>query len=211
MVKCAECGYLGVRHIGTQELVSPSADQRATGEPPGGPERIGPAGVLDVVPVCAVGAWDLPKEFTAHNRPANENTIVRHRASAAAAKTVMQEDRRCPQVTPWLPGLTPKEHIDKNLLEHQQAWQDERSKEDARREDRRDTKNFRLNCVLVIVAVVSAVAAWWSATHPTAIPIPQPPTAAAAPTETPRPQEAKRSPPAGAPGGGKPADAAAPP
>jgi anti-sigma-K factor RskA len=126
---------------------------------------------------------------------------------------MLHAERECAHFTKWIPGLSPKEHIDMTIIEENRHFQEELLRKQAEREDRRDTKNFRLNCALVIVAVVSvivavvsAVAACWSATHPTVIPIPQLPAAAAAPIDTPRPQEAKQSPPAKPPAAGSPTD-----
>jgi hypothetical protein len=57
-----------------------------------------------------------------------------------------------------LDGLTPKEHIDMNVFERQKIW---------------ETKNFRINLLLMLFTAVAAVAAWWFATHPNIIVIPQ--------------------------------------
>jgi ferric-dicitrate binding protein FerR (iron transport regulator) len=144
MVKCADCGYLGVRHPETLELVGPSHQQRETGALTG---TLRGQMFLDEQPICAVGAFDLWRETA---------------AQPDGALRVMQKPRDCLKSTEWIPGLSPKEHIDMNMLE---------------RSERRDTRNFWIQCALMVAAFAAAVAAWWSATHPTAIPIPQPPAA----------------------------------
>jgi hypothetical protein len=84
--------------------------------------------------------------------------------------------------------LTPKEHIDMNIFEKQEAWQ---AKQDAARradETKRDARNFRVNLFTLIftglaslTAVVAAFFAGWSATHPDPNPnaasVPKPPAA----------------------------------
>jgi hypothetical protein len=119
MVKCADCGYLGMRHCKSQALVCPSAKHRSSGEPPVDESiRIAPinrafAVILDFMPVCAIGVSDLHDEFASRQGHVTDWS-QEFNSSVSAAKKVMQKDRpECQErFTPWIPGLTPKEHID---------------------------------------------------------------------------------------------------
>ena len=119
MVKCADCGYLGVRHPGTHELVGPDERQRQTGEPSSkadshlwsiamGEPPINEI-VLDPAPVCARGAFNLWSEWKGH---------VTNGKSALfpAAKEVMRKDRKCRRFVKTIPGLGPKERVNMDLL-----------------------------------------------------------------------------------------------
>jgi hypothetical protein len=83
-----------------------------------------------------------------------------------AAKEVMHAPRfmceSAKKFTAWIPGLSPKEHIDMNMMDRAEQYH-----------ERLDRRNFWTNFVLVIVGALAAVAAWWGALHPTAIPPPQ--------------------------------------
>jgi hypothetical protein len=164
MVKCKDCGYLGVRHIESQTLVSPGENQRESGAPalevltyPPGTVRftndLPPTRVIvDGTPVCAVGAVDLYAECESIQQPGRNQ----------AAKSVMQDDRDCKQFTTRIPGLTPKEHVVRNLIE---KWE--------QTQDRKERKNTRINVGLLLAGILAAIAAWWSATHPAIVFIPQ--------------------------------------
>jgi hypothetical protein len=148
MVKCAECGYLGFRHIESQQLVTPSDEHCSTGEGPLKPDsRNTVTAVVHEAPVCAVGL--LVDNFD----PSKPGPHGHHREAApAAVRTIMHRERGCSQFTPRLPGLSPKEHIDMNFLERQQRFQ--------AREGRR---NLIVNVLLCVIAAISAIAAWWGA------------------------------------------------
>jgi cytoskeletal protein RodZ len=136
-------------------MVAPLAHQRNTG--------FAPAGIANAdSPLCALGVCDLSKEY---DPQILEEPLAVGQARTRATKVIFHRERECDRFVRWIPGLSPKEHIDMNILERQQAWQ-----------ARRDSKDFRLNCLLVVVAVASMCAAWWAALHPTVIPIPQRPT-----------------------------------
>lgn len=182
MVKCADCGYLGVRHIENQTLVSPGEEQRRTGSPPtieqGGTIGGRTLPVLDTRPVCAVRAFPLDEELLA----------------SVSAKDVMQKDRPCGRSTPWIPGLTPKEHIDMiatqamldaNLKAQKEQAQRER---DWRKEDMKiasdnlkaargnTTVQWCATMLALIVAICSGGWSIWTTWH-----TPPAPTAATAP------------------------------
>ena len=127
MVKCAECGYLGVRRCNDQALVSPGPDQRRTGEAPKDPSvKIDAPPILETMPLCAIGVCPLDEEF-ADGQLITPSSARGPMKGANVAQKVMRDDRpKCEsekKFTPWIPGLSPKEHIDMNLLEIQASKQ----------------------------------------------------------------------------------------
>jgi len=156
MHKCAECGYLAVRHPETLALVGPDEEQRRTGHPTGSygipmagrvPTRDQESGhvILGIDPCCAVGEPYLVGKVP----DGGMNNL-----HCEAARTAMQHEWECPQFTKWIPGLTPKEHIHMNLLEMQRTREDRRDSEQRTREDRRDRKQ---NIALVIAGFALAL------------------------------------------------------
>jgi hypothetical protein len=105
---------------------------------------------------CTVLCFGLARAAFHDNPPIRKNELV--------------EPRPCTKFLDWHPGFSPKEHIQMDIWERQKV-----------REDARDRRQLVLNLGMLIVAVLAAVAAWWAALHPTAIPIPQSPPSATAP------------------------------
>jgi len=184
---CAECGFLGVRHRETGELVGPGEEQRETGSPPEGrsipgllAEKFSPPEpiTLDIAPVCAVGACDLRKEW-------QECQKVQKLAPTAAAEKVIQQPRKCKRFTAGLPGLNPKEHINMNLLQRQQVW----------------NTMITIGVAIVVVigtlaaAIVGAYISKSSASPPTPAVSTQQPTSVPAPVSQPTPEPIKTLPP----------------
>ncbi len=138
MVKCAECGFLGVRHPLTQTLIGPSEHQRQTGVPTtdsipivGRMDEYAPGEAIpDTRPVCAIGAIQIGNEHCG----GNDNRVKCHSAQA-----VMQKDRTCGEFTKWIPGLSPKEHIDMLTAQTDRLWQERQTERDRqwRKEDNR--------------------------------------------------------------------------
>jgi len=158
MVKCAECGYLGVRHPHTYELVTPDERQRETGIPTGIFTVGDKTTILGDMPICAVGACDLRKECEQTRKVASELGKV--------PCEVTHKDRECSQFTDLIPGLTPKEHIEMNLLQEQRIWQQTNQAANDRRQQSDSARNFRVNFLLVLVSIAAAIASWWVALHP---------------------------------------------
>jgi len=119
--------------------------------------------------MCAVAACNLIKE-----------TESRGIKLILSAKETMNRDRggECDQFTTWMPGLTPKEHIDMNLLQQQRILDAKILKETRAREDQRDRlvneradrlaseqksredkRDFRQGIYLILAAIIGAVAA----------------------------------------------------
>ena len=118
-------------------------------------------------------AWDRKLAQRIYRPPHCLREPTAPEPPAASAKHVIHDPRECKESTRWIPGLTPKEHIDMNIFERQRAWQADQDAIRRADEARRDDKNFRLNLALVvativatIIAAIAAVAAWWAALCP---------------------------------------------
>jgi hypothetical protein len=175
MVQCSKCGLVGTqseKHGGSVEV---GRQFRETGELPPG----------DFYDHCEVLC------FARRKRSFPRNPEPR--------KGALHEERECPGFLEWQPGFSPKEHVEMNLLEQQRArederdrrlekWQRDQAEENRTYQECQDRRNFVVNlalvvanCALVIIGIAAAAAAWWAATHPTAIPVPQSQPAVAAP------------------------------
>lgn len=137
MIKCADCGFLGVRHLITQELVSPAEEQRQNGTPP---ESDNGRPNLDTEPVCAVGATVLWDDSEGDYGPAH----------------LIQKERDCSRFSRWIPALSPKEHLDMDMLEQQRQWQQEQARlaEDRHRETMTQAKAINWWQVVMLGAFV---------------------------------------------------------
>lgn len=188
--KCAECGYLGVRHVDRQELVGLNMAQRITGFPvvkPDGPTRgdgTNEGLVTEIAPACAIGAADLGAEFisqqTFSRGCANQHRtqdqgvfLIERKADATAAIKVMHKSRDCKKFRQRIPGLSPKEHIAVDMLDEiQERWR------------QNDKKQDRKDMFLICLSTFAAGAAWWAALRLPGVPPlpqPQPPAVQAAP------------------------------
>lgn len=179
MVKCVECGFLAVRHLETQVLVGPGDNQRKTGAPPEGMEL---RANLDITPVCAIGACELQEDVVG--------------PIAAYAAKAMQKERECSLFTPWIPVLSPKEHLDMTVLERQKEWQRKCQEEDQRwREDQADKQliwqhqqhqtDLRFRSLHMIILVLVGFGAVWLAKTWSTPPPQQSAAVLAAPTSEP--------------------------
>lgn len=161
MVRCAGCGYLGVRCFTTQQLVSPSEDQRRTGKPTESYIRqsmhvhndiLSDGLAVDMTPMCALGVWDLGQEL--HDQVGG----VRFLDWAPKAKDVMQKDRECSSFVKWKSGLTPKEHMDmlatQEMLDAQAARLDMQAERERawRNEDLERTRQQRNEDIALLKA-----------------------------------------------------------
>lgn len=167
-VTCAACGFFAVRHLESQLLVSPGAAQRKSGHPPGGPNA-----------KCAVGT--VP--FCAVNSEAAHEHGVEYTPPAEFVK-IAKSTRECGAFTKWLPGLTPKEHLDMAVLEDQRTWQRKCDTEDKqwRESQDKDNRRWRLielgvmgGLVTVITLAVQIGIATWGQQPPTAATLEPPP------------------------------------
>ena len=161
-VKCADCGFLAVRHRDTRELTDAEEPLRTTGEIPADHRGL----IYVEWPICFIRRIDFRKEL-------NDNSGTPHR------KRVLNEERECDNgFTPWQQGLTPKEHQEmiqqKMLLDWQREQADEQRRfqaEQARLADERHfqqlelaNKHHRENLELVAATTQKNVTAvYWGA------------------------------------------------
>ena len=146
MVKCANCGYLSVRLRNNLSLVSPDEEQRRKGKPPASPapetaSQIMDIPVLEVKPICAIGAIRIDAEFDGELGKIPPTELKQSEENVAAL--VMGKDRECTQFVEWLPVLSPKEHLDKNVMKQHQTWQAKESR--------------KMTRIIAIATLVSAV------------------------------------------------------
>lgn len=114
MPKCADCGFLSIRHHNSRRLDEVEAITRATGKlPPELPEE-----QHEDAPICFVQAYNLKAE------------MVSSRPEAFIA--VLQNDRDCDRFNPWQQGFGPKEHVD--MMQQQALLEWQRAREEAERE-----------------------------------------------------------------------------
>ena len=92
IVKCADCGFLALRHRVTKELQEVSGDIRDTGRLP--LDTIAERESMSREPICFAMQANLVSELHA---PWN-------------CKDVIDRDRQCVKWIPWKQGYTPKEH-----------------------------------------------------------------------------------------------------
>jgi len=131
-VRCADCGYLGVRRCNDRALVSPDTEQRRTGEAPAPPDLETQSLMIDIPiletkPLCAMGAILLDEEFD-DELGRSPPDALRQVSERNVAVLVTQKERQCGQFVKWMPALSPKEHLDMNVLERQREWQAKESR-----------------------------------------------------------------------------------
>ena len=148
MVKCADCGYLAVRHLETRELREAEGNYRDTGEIPRDLNR--PKHLYEEVPLCFE-----------HLRIFDPQQC----ASAAGRQEALQaEIGPCVGFTEWHHGFTPKEHremLDRRQMLEWQAGQEKARLEWERAEraaDRQVQKSIaKIAAVGVAIAIIAIV------------------------------------------------------
>jgi hypothetical protein len=113
VAKCAECGFLAVRHSETRKLEEAEKAFRERGTIPiVGMGR--PYQRHESMPLCFMGSYDLRDECNKRAKKGNPNqkTILE----------VIQEERQCGSFTKWQLGFTPKEHKEMLDSEKMQKW-----------------------------------------------------------------------------------------
>jgi len=129
-VKCADCGYLAVRHFKTRDLLDAEEMLRRTGEMPVEPGT--QHYIYDPWPVCFARVIDFRSAL-------DDNSGTPHR------KRVINDDRECARFTPWIQGLTPKEHVELQQELDRQLWQTQRELQDQtwreQQEDKADQRH----------------------------------------------------------------------
>jgi hypothetical protein len=149
MVKCADCGFLSVRHLETRELREAEGSYRETGEIPRDLNR--PKQLYEDVPLCfgRLRSFDPAKCGSAADR----------------RDALQMEIGSCVGFTEWHHGFTPKEH--REMLDGKELRDWQAAREDADRKWRKDQadseRRWRLAQLLVfglaggIIALVAAL------------------------------------------------------
>ena len=144
MVKCAECGFLTARNLGTRNLDEVEMEFRRSGDAPnqliGGKEVWYP--IHKPHPICFVQEYDLLDSF---NKISGDKSIK--------YLGVVNGERQCKPFTTWKQGFTPKEH--QEMLDRQ--WQLEFERK-ARRSDRK-WRAIELIAFILAGAIVAIIAA----------------------------------------------------
>ena len=97
MVKCADCGFLGVRLIKTRQIVDAEEYLRNEGQMP---DKVNNEPIYAPWPICFVRKINIHREV-------KESGVAGPQGLAA----VFQKDRKCDDgFTKWFQGFTPKEH-----------------------------------------------------------------------------------------------------
>lgn len=129
-VKCQECGFLAWRNIHTRELVEAEAEYRKN--PDMSITEL--ARNFQSEPLCYLAAYDIRREIKEHVAIPGSNG----QEPSNKVLHVISKERDCLSYTEWTHGLSPKEHLNMNLLEAQRKREDARDDALRAREDRRD-------------------------------------------------------------------------
>lgn len=133
--RCSTCGYLGVWHASTGELIEADNHFRETGIIPplgGDPTRR----AYREMPVCSTNAVDFRRSSEIDGEP-----------DAEKRKTVFNKARSCDRHSPWKIGFTPKQHMEFSAVEAAE-----------RRAEKADARGFVSICIAVVAIILNAVA-----------------------------------------------------
>lgn len=145
-VKCAECGFLGSRNHITRQLEETELLTREQGVFPthlGEPTHEPPA--------CSRRVADLWSEAGIKNWPIDFKTYTQKIYSA------IQEERNCTSWVEWIPGLTPKEHMEMLEIKARLQWQAEREDADRLWREKQERKSNIFQAAITILAVILGV------------------------------------------------------
>ena len=156
LVRCAECGLLAMRDFKTRELCETENSVRDRGEmPPGIPGSQHKR--FDDSPICVARKVDFQE-------------LMSNTGAAKVAEqiySVCNSERECDRFLRWQPGMTPKEHLQMDMIERQREWQksvDERDRQ-WRKEDRDDDRTKTDSAIRsawimnVSVGIITSIAA----------------------------------------------------
>lgn len=116
MVKCAECGFLAMRHSQTRQLMDAEEKLRTRGYI----DSLSISShdlVYDKYPVCYALKLDFRSEIGGNS---DESTRTK----------AVQCERNCDGYTPWQIGFTPKEHKEMIQEAERRRWQEQRDEAD---------------------------------------------------------------------------------
>jgi len=108
MVKCADCGLLGVREKSSGTIAEVTEDGRKNGREPAvmiNENRIGPF-------LCCAQLEQFP-----WTKPGD-------------TKSLLDRERNCNRFVAWQTGFLPKEHVQMDLIERQELWHERQRKSD---------------------------------------------------------------------------------
>ena len=106
MRACNNCGFLALRNSGNEGFAEADALYRERGLS----DR-----VLIPFPVCFAMAADLEKEV--HGLAQDSDSDL---GSAIISKVVQKDRSDCSQWTPWMRGVSPKEHMEMLIRKEEQ-------------------------------------------------------------------------------------------
>jgi hypothetical protein len=152
--RCDTCGFLAMRfyhdaglHEATQEFRELGLDTNAEA-------------AITRLPFCIVQAARLDKEIEAHHKSTQAPNMSLGAPSIMAI--LQKKDRECREWTEWIPGFSPKEHLEMMNRERMQKWQEEREEADRkwRTEQEEKTRQWqermakgRLHVDIVVFAI----------------------------------------------------------
>jgi hypothetical protein len=131
MVRCADCGFLAVKHPKNRTLCEVELNLREQGkEWPKTPDGLN--SLYDTIPICFVRAAKLAEEM--------------HGTGGASFYHVIRRERDCIAFTFWQQGFSPREHKEMLDSKEQRAWQEARHKEDQAFQERMraDERTFQV-------------------------------------------------------------------
>ncbi len=117
-VKCADCGYLSLRHTNSRQLLDAEEQFRTTGNIPS-PKKGGIDLSYDDYPICFMRVVNFRTDQEA-GKSKDQDKCVR----------CLKRERECDKFTPWLMGFTPKEHYEVIQENTRLKWQADRERED---------------------------------------------------------------------------------
>lgn len=140
-IKCINCGYLGVRHRHTREILEPESDLRERGY------------LLTQDPLTNQTIYEKYPVCFAH--ALNFITLLGRTPTEQATLGTITENRSCDSFTQWHPSASPKEHKEMLAERERLDWQKQREEADqafraseAQRADDRHKENIKLTAEL---------------------------------------------------------------
>lgn len=115
-INCADCGCLARRVLNPNALIEVDPDDRVGANAAG--RGSGTDGLPKLAPICAAGAYDLRAEYRKGFDPewlADSAAPSMHHAFPAF-KAVIDKPRECDAFIKYKEGLTPREHVDMNII-----------------------------------------------------------------------------------------------
>ena len=133
--RCSECGLMGIRSDGERKLIEAEWLLREEGQPPS-------SGVSERLPECLVRAGLEQREFAGREQKHVKETVNR--------------DRHCDRFTTWIPGHSPRQHLE--MIELEEIRQADREFQKAREDAQRAHNRRTLMVSLAEVAIAACSA-----------------------------------------------------